>query len=65
MYFGCWVDGVLGRMFMMPAKPWSNKTQAAYHHKRFRNRMAFHKQEVTKGFSYGTPSWHFPRNGWT
>jgi hypothetical protein len=66
MFFQEFLDGVLGRMYQMPAKPWSEATKAVYHHKRFRNGMAFRKQEATKGFVYGSPGWHFPRmSGWT
>ena len=61
-YFDDWVDGVLGRLFSMPAKPWAAPTQAVYHHKRFRNHMAFRMQEVRRGFVYGTPGWRFPRS---
>ncbi len=64
MYFQDWVDGVLGRMYSMPAKPWSNTVLAQYHMKRFRNEMAFRKQEAARGFSYNTPTWRFPRSGW-
>lgn len=63
MFFQDWLDGVLGRFYQMPAKPWSEPTKAVYHHKRFRNAMAFRKQEATKGFVYGSPGWHFPRQG--
>lgn len=65
MFFQEWLDGVLGRLYQMPAKPWSDATKAVYHHKRFRNGMAFRKQEATKGFVHGSPGWHFPRmSGW-
>jgi hypothetical protein len=65
MFFQEWLDGVLARMYQMPAKPWSEPTKAIYHHKRFRNGMAFRKQEATKGFVHGSPGWHYPRmSGW-
>jgi hypothetical protein len=65
MFFQEWLDGTLGRLYQMPAKPWSEPTKAVYHHKRFRNGMAFRKQEAPKGFVYGSPGWHFPRmSGW-
>lgn len=62
-YFQAWLDGMLGRFYAMPAKPWANPQQAIYHHKRFRNEMAGHKQEAAKGFVYGVPGWVFPRAG--
>lgn len=65
MFFQEWLDGCLGRLYQMPAKPWSEATKAVYHHKRFRNGMAFRKQEAAKGFVMGSPGWHFPRmSGW-
>lgn len=63
MYFQDWTDGVLGKLYAMPAKPWSAPTQAIYHNRRFRNHMAFRKQETLRGFVFGLPAWRFPR-GW-
>lgn len=64
-YFGDWYDGVLGRLYAMPAKPWANPTQAIYHGKRFRNSMAYRKQEVPRGFTWGMPgAWRYPKGGW-
>ena len=62
-YFQDWVDGTLGRLYAMPAKPWSAPTQALYHSRRFRNQMAYRKQESLRGFVFGIPAWRFPR-GW-
>lgn len=65
MYFQDWLDGVQGRMFGMANKPWSNIQLAAYHGKRFRNQMAFRKQEAMRGFTFNRPAWRFPRvGGW-
>ena len=63
MFHSCWLDGTLGKMFTMPSKPWSNKLQAGYHHKRFRNRMANAKHEATQGSVYAQPNWRFPQGG--
>lgn len=63
-YFGDFVDGTMGRMLSMINKPWSNTTLAAYHHRRFRNEMAFRKQEATRGFVWDKPMWRFPGT-WT
>jgi hypothetical protein len=62
MFFQDWLDGTLGRLYGMPAKPWASPTIAAYHAKRFRNRMAFRKQEAIRGYAYGVPGWRFPRS---
>ena len=40
-YFQDWYDGMLGRLYGMPAKPWAAEKQALFHHKRFRNAMAY------------------------
>lgn len=64
MFFQDWTDGVLSRLFAMPAKPWSNKELMVYHGKRFRNAMAYRKQEAQRGFVYDKPAWRFPGN-WT
>lgn len=63
-YFQDWYDGILGRLYMMPAKPWANPQQGTYHAKRFRNAMAHRKQEAVRGFVWAQPGpWRFPR-GW-
>jgi hypothetical protein len=64
MYFDDWLDGALGRLYGMPAKPWASTTHAQYHHKRFRNALAYRKQEAPRGFVWGTagPLWRYPRS---
>lgn len=64
MYFQDWLDGTLGRLYSMPSKPWTNLQLAQYHGRRFRNEMAFRKQEAARGFVYNVPTWQFPRSGW-
>lgn len=64
MYFQDWLDGSLSRLYSMPTKPWSNLQLAQYHAKRFRNEMAYRKQEAARGFAYDVPTWRFPRSGW-
>lgn len=64
MYFQNILDGVLGRLYVMPAKPWSNKLEGVYHMKRFRGAMAFRMQESRRGFAFGVRGWVYPRNGW-
>lgn len=63
-YFEAWLDGVLGRLHSMPAKPWRDVVMAQYHGKRFRSAMGFHKQEAARGFQYANQTWRFPRSGW-
>lgn len=64
-FFQDWLDGTLGRLYAMPAKPWSSPVHAQYHGRRFRNAMAQRKPQANKGFTYGIPGWRFPRGGWT
>jgi hypothetical protein len=64
MYFDVWFDGALGKLMGMKAKPWSDTTLAGFHHRRFRNAMAYRKQEVRRGFAYDIATWRFP-GAWT
>jgi hypothetical protein len=64
MFFDDWLDGTLGRLYGMPAKPWASTAHAQYHLRRFRNSMAYRKQEALRGFTYGQPLWRFPQ-AWT
>ena len=61
MYFDAFLDGTLSRLYGMPMKPWASVAHATYHGKRFRNHMAFRKQEALRGFTYGQQIWRFPR----
>jgi hypothetical protein len=62
MFFEDWLAGTLGKLYGMPAKPWASPTHATYFMKRFRNKMAFRKQEAMRGYAYGVPGWRFPRS---
>lgn len=64
MFFQDFLDGTLGRLMGMLSKPWSNTTLGAYHHKRFRNAMAFRSQEARRGFAFNRQTWRFPGD-WT
>lgn len=65
MFYQDWYDGVLSRLYGMPAKPWSSPTLQLYHGKRFRQALAYRKQEANRGFTYGVPGFRFPKvGGW-
>lgn len=64
MFFPDWYDGTLARLYAMPAKPWSSTPHSVYHGKRFRNHMAYRKQEGVRGFIWNQPTWRFPTRGW-
>jgi len=61
MFFQDWLDGTLSRLYMMPSKPWTSPTLSVHHGKRFRNQMAFRKQESLRGYNFAQPIWRFPR----
>jgi hypothetical protein len=63
MFFQDWLDGALGKLYAMPAKPWSNKELTLLHGRKFRQAMGQRKQEANRGFTYGQPGWRFPRSG--
>jgi len=62
-FFEDFTEGTYATMFAMASKPWANRELAILHGKRFRNAMAFRKQEAVRGFAYDVPNWRFPR-GW-
>lgn len=64
MFFQDWYDGTLARLYAMPAKPWSSTPHSVYHGKRFRNHLAYRKQEGIRGFIWNQPTWRFPTRGW-
>jgi len=55
-------DGVLGRLFSHPAKPYSNPLLGQYHLKRFRSAIAGYAAKA-KGGLVDAPSWCFPKFG--
>lgn len=61
-YYDALLDGVLGRLFSHPAKPYSNAALGAYHLKRFRTAIAEYGARAKKGFT-NAESWCFPGFG--
>lgn len=55
-------DGLLGRMYAHPAKPYSDVTAAQYHLKRFRNAIGKAAGAAKQG-EIGAQNWRFPRFG--
>ena len=63
-YFQDWYDGMLGRLYGMPAKPWASPIHAQYHGKRFRNCDGLPQAGGAAWLRLGQPGpWRFPR-GW-
>lgn len=58
-HYDALLDGLLGRLYSQPAKPYSNPQLAAYHLKRFRNAIAVFHAEANSGYA-GAASWAYP-----
>lgn len=56
------LDGVLGRLYSHPAKPYSNPTLAQYHLTRFRAAIGVAKGEAIQG-GFAGQNWLYPRFG--
>lgn len=56
------LDGVLGRLYAHPAKPYSNPTLAEYHLRRFRAAIGVAKGEAIQG-GFAGQAWVYPRFG--
>lgn len=61
-FYDAILDGALGRLYMHPAKPYSNPAMAQYHLNRFRAAIGKYAGAAKQNFS-GAPSWSFPRFG--
>lgn len=56
------LDGVLGRLYGHPAKPYSNPALAEYHLRRFRNAIGEAAGEQKQG-GFAGQNWQYPRFG--
>ncbi len=56
------LDGVLGRLYSHPAKPYSNPTLGEYHLRRFRAAIGSAKGETIQG-GFAGQNWVYPRFG--
>jgi len=56
------LDGVLGRLYGHPAKPYSNPSIATYHLNRFRNAIGEASAEQKQG-GFAGQNWQYPRFG--
>lgn len=57
------MDGVLGRLYAQPGKPYTNLIQSQYHLKRFRDGMAVARDMARRRYSTAERSWAYPQ-GW-
>lgn len=61
-FYDAILDGVLGRIYAHPAKPYTNPTLGTYHLNRFRAAIGHYAAEAKKGFGEAD-TWQFPRFG--
>jgi hypothetical protein len=54
------LDGLLGKMFSQPAKPWTNNQLAVLHLRKFASAIATARNEANKNNVYKAQSWRFP-----
>lgn len=57
------MDGVLGRLYGMPSKPYTNLLLSQYHLRRFRDGISTARDMGRRRFSTATRPWSFP-GGW-
>jgi hypothetical protein len=55
------LDGVLGRMFSQPVKPYTNERMAIYHTRKFRGGIAVARSEARPENLYAGQRWRYPR----
>jgi hypothetical protein len=61
-HYDALLDGVLGRLYAHPAKPYTNPTLAQYRLRRFRNAIGVYAAKAKLGGS-NAPAWQFPKFG--
>jgi hypothetical protein len=54
------LDGVCGRMFLIPSKPWTNNQLAVMHSRKFKNGVARVRGETNRANGYRQQAWKFP-----
>lgn len=60
-YENALIDGVLGRMFMQPAKPYSSERLAIFHSRRFRSAIGAGKSDARRQHLDRGQAWRFPQ----
>lgn len=62
-YYQALLHGTLARMMSQTAKPYSDRTMATYHGRRFRNLMALARHDAVEGGAPAAQPWRFPKFG--
>lgn len=57
------IDGVLGRFYMQPNRPYTNERAASYHLQRYRNKTREAWSHANRGQTVDASGWAFPRFG--
>ncbi len=60
MFFDEILDGVKGKMYSMPSKPWSDRQMGAMHGKKFSAGIARARNAMRTGYSSAEPAMRFP-----
>ena len=60
-WFEVILDGTLGRLYAMPAKPYTSPQMAQYHGARFRRGIARARDIAQREWTDGPGRWNFPR----
>lgn len=55
------ISGVLSRMLMQPAKPYSNLPLSEFHGATFRSAIAKARSRANRKYTYRAQAWNFPR----
>lgn len=57
------LNGLLGRMYSLPAKPWTNAQLGVFYMRKFKGNTAAARVEWTRNNVYRTQAWAFPAGG--
>ncbi len=61
MFFDEILDGVKGKMYGMPSKPWTDRGMAGLHAKKFSAGIARARNAMRTGYSSAEPAWRHPQ----
>lgn len=59
-YRGVLLDGLLGKMYSQPSKPWTNTQLSVFHMRKFKSSTASARVEWTRNNTYRQQAWRFP-----
>ncbi len=62
MFFDEILDGIKGRLYSMPSKPWSDRQMGLMHTRKFRSGIARARTAERTGYSSADTAWRYP--GW-